>query len=187
MVRCCRLVGASLLLVFCTSANGSCDMDAARRNSTACHNVFADENSFVQSWKRADRVPADQHPWLPTSGLQLKTMWWAPIMWLVVLVPLAVMLCMATKPEKGATEALLHSQNQAAMRIDKKGGGGNRSNCCTICRCGTGIQRPRDGSGQLLQGEPSLIEEPFKTTGFCFDLRTGYSSRRRWSPGHLAL
>ncbi|CAE7876294.1 ABCC11 [Symbiodinium microadriaticum] len=112
MVRCCRLVGASLLLVFCTSANGSCDMDAARRNSTACHNVFADENSFVQSWKRADRVPADQHPWLPTSGLQLKTMWWAPIMWLVVLVPLAVMLCMATKPEKGATEALLHSQNQ---------------------------------------------------------------------------
>ena len=43
-------------------------------------------------------------------------------MWLVVLVPLAVMLCMASKPEKGATEALLHSRNQATMRSDAVGG-----------------------------------------------------------------
>mmetsp|Transcript_10114 Transcript_10114/g.24444 ORF Transcript_10114/g.24444 Transcript_10114/m.24444 type:complete len:1046 (-) Transcript_10114:42-3179(-) len=126
MVWCWRLVGASLLLVFRTSANGSCDMDAGRRNSSACHNAFADENSFVQSWKRSDRVPADQHSWLPTSGLQLKTMWWAPVMWLVVLVPLAVMLCMASKPEKGATEALLHSRNQEFRDFEMEAGGSGK-------------------------------------------------------------
>ena len=98
-------------LACCVSAaHGNCIPDDGLGNTT-CQSP--DEHSFVQSWKRTDRAPPGPQP-LPAAR-QLGLMW-APAMWLVLLVPFAAMqFWTGAKPQKSATEALLHGAGLARV------------------------------------------------------------------------
>ena len=102
-------------------AHADCSLDGGLKNSTSCDAPAEDENSLVQSWKHADRMPHESAPpRASTERLKVNLMWWAPAMlWLALLAPIVVMkFWTGAKPR--ATEALLRGKARLLFLLPGK-------------------------------------------------------------------